>query len=262
MNIIVCVKQVPRTDGVRLKAGAEFSAEGLPRRLNLFDAFAIEAAARIKDDMPDTSIILVSLDENDAAKRALVEGLSIAADSAYLVCDKSYGGCDSVASARILAAAIREIEAVEGPADLILAGKQSTDSGCGTMVEMLSELLGRKSIHSVSELRTVAGGHVEATVRGGNGFSSADEALPCVVSLTKPAYEVRLATFKRIREANRAQITVLDSSVLGKFSTATKLVKVIKPGRNSKNSIIHEEDEASSAELLISMLEEDKIFAR
>lgn len=52
MNMIVCVKHVLRTENVHLKAGEEFSPVGLAGRLNLFDTFAIEAAARIKKNFP------------------------------------------------------------------------------------------------------------------------------------------------------------------------------------------------------------------
>ena len=261
MNMIVCVKHVPRTENVHLKAGEEFSPVGLAGRLNLFDTFAIEAAARIKEKISDAKILLLSIG-SEGAERALIEGLSIAADKAFLVRDDAYTGCDAVASARILAEAIKRIEAEEGFADLILTGKQSTDSGSGVMSEMLSELLGRKAVASVSEISSVSAGNMEFVVRNADGFASAHASLPFILSLTKPPYEVRLATFKRIREANKAYIPNFDSQVLGSFDAATKVLKVIKPGRNNKNSIIHEEDAIASTELLLSMLKEDKIFER
>ena len=49
MNILVCVKQVPDTTQVKIDPVTNtLIREGVPAIVNTFDAFALEAAARIK----------------------------------------------------------------------------------------------------------------------------------------------------------------------------------------------------------------------
>ena len=77
MNILVLVKQVPDTERIKLKAGEEFRVEkmNLDMRLNTFDKYAIEEAARIKDGSDDVNIITLTMGP-EPADRAVVESLS------------------------------------------------------------------------------------------------------------------------------------------------------------------------------------------
>lgn len=262
MNIIICIKQVPKTENVRLKAGETFSPEGLERRINFFDTFSLEEACRIKDRDPDTNIILLTLG-NEQSERGLIEGLSAGADKAYRISDPEIGNCDTIATSRALFKAIEYIESTEGKASLIFMGTQSTDSGCGIVPIMLSDIMDRPLISSVTEIHEITeDGVLKATVRGKDSFSEASGSLPLIISMTKSSHELRLPTFKRIREANRAPIVRLDQSVTGRPESYTSVTEVIKPGRKSKNSIVNTGDEEEGTRLLLDMLMEDNIFAR
>ena len=59
------------------------------------------------------------------------------ADKGVLVSDDSLQGADALATARVLAAAIKRTEF-----DLVIAGVESTDGYTGTMPSTLAELLG------------------------------------------------------------------------------------------------------------------------
>ena len=62
MNILVCVKQVPDTTEIKINPETNtLMREGVPSIVNTFDAFALEAAARIKDKNPDSKIVVVSM---------------------------------------------------------------------------------------------------------------------------------------------------------------------------------------------------------
>ena len=261
MNIIICIKQVPKTEDIKLKAGEPFSPEGLSRRINIFDAFSIEEALRIKDRAPDTNIILLTLGD-ELAERSLIEGLSLGADKAYRITDPGYV-CDTLSTARLLSQAIRHIEKSEGPASIVFTGTQSTDSGNGIIPLMLSHLLGRPLLKSVTDIRDISeNGILKASIRGRDSFSEEEGNLPLIISMTKSDREVRFPTFKRIRGANRMPITRLDSSVTEYFEPKTSVTGVIKPGRKSRNSIVNPEDDEEGARLLMDMLKEDNIFKR
>ena len=85
MNILVCVKQVPDTTEIKIDPVTNtLIRSGVPSIVNPFDGYALEAAARIRDNHPDTKIIVLSMGP-EQAKTALKECLAIAADKAYLV---------------------------------------------------------------------------------------------------------------------------------------------------------------------------------
>ena len=127
MNILVCVKQVPDTTQVKIDPVTNtLIREGVPAIVNTFDAFALEAAARIKDKNPDTKIVAMSMGPENA-KNALKECLAIAADKAYLVSGRKFGGSDTLATSYIISKAVEKIEAIEGHFDAIFCGKQAID---------------------------------------------------------------------------------------------------------------------------------------
>ena len=69
MNILVCVKQVP--DAAEIKTDPETNnlvREGVPGIINPYDAYALEMAARVKDNDPGTKISVLSLGPEQAEK--------------------------------------------------------------------------------------------------------------------------------------------------------------------------------------------------
>jgi len=276
MNILVLVKQVPDTENIKLKAGEEFNLAkmDLAMRLNTFDKYAIEEAARIKDAAEDVNIITLTMGP-EPADRAVVESLSIAADKGYLIWDERFRGSDSLATAKIMKAAVKKIEEAEGPVDLILTGRQSNDGSTAQTGIMLAELMGWNLVTSAIEVRPADGGRIEMTRRLLDGYEAASTQSPAVVTMTKPDHEVRFPTFKRIRWANSADINVLDGEALqscgldmaavGKEGSNTKVLHVKKPGRSGKNAIVDVKDMENPVEAmdeLLRMLEEDKILKR
>ncbi len=98
MNILVCVKQVPDTTEIKIDPVTNtLIRSGVPSIVNPFDGYALEAAARIRDNHPDTKIIVLSMGP-EQAKTALKECLAIVADKAYLVSGRSFGGSDTLAT--------------------------------------------------------------------------------------------------------------------------------------------------------------------
>ena len=54
MNILICVKQVPDTAEIRIdRESHTLIREGVASILNPYDGYALEAAAKLKDQNPD-----------------------------------------------------------------------------------------------------------------------------------------------------------------------------------------------------------------
>ena len=102
MKILICVKQVPDTTEIRIDPVTNsLIRAGVPSILNPFDSYALEAAARIRDKHPGTEIVVMSMGPEQASV-ALRECLSIAADRAYLISGRAFGGSDTLATSYIL----------------------------------------------------------------------------------------------------------------------------------------------------------------
>ncbi|MBQ4458887.1 MAG: electron transfer flavoprotein subunit beta/FixA family protein, partial [Clostridia bacterium] len=141
MNILLCVKQVPDTADIRIDPEKNvLIRKGVPSILNPFDSYALEAAARIKDKDPATKIVALSMGPPQA-EAVLRECLAIAADRAYLISGRAFGGSDTLATSYILSEAIKLVSEKEGPFDAVFCGKQAIDGDTAQVGPELAEHL-------------------------------------------------------------------------------------------------------------------------
>ncbi len=123
MKILVCVKQVPDTNEVKIDpVKGTLIRDGVPSILNPDDANALEAALMLKDKDPDVEIAVLTMGPPQAGYM-LRECLAMGADEAYLLSDRAFGGADTCATSTTIAAGIRKVEGV----DVIFAGRQAID---------------------------------------------------------------------------------------------------------------------------------------
>lgn len=149
MKIIVTVKQVPDPDippthfKVDEAARKVVQPSGVAPVMNGYDGNALEAALRLKEKHGGTVTVLTvgGAEARDTLKRAIAMG----ADSAVHVNDPALADADSATTATVLAAAIRKV----GEYDLILAGRQASDTDAGQVPLGVAELLGLPSVAPV-----------------------------------------------------------------------------------------------------------------
>ena len=91
MKILVCVKQVPDTNEVKIDpVKGTLIRDGVPSILNPDDANALEAALQLKDK--DNSIVVDVITMGPPqATYMLRECLAMGADNAYLLSDRAFG---------------------------------------------------------------------------------------------------------------------------------------------------------------------------
>lgn len=261
MNILVCVKQVPDTTEIKIDPVKNtLIRDGVPSILNPFDGYALEAAARIKDKNPDTKIVVVSMGPPQAAA-VLKECLSIAADKAYLVSGRSFGGSDTLATSYILSNAVKKIEETEGKFDAVFCGKQAIDGDTAQVGPELAEHLGYPQVTYGLEAE-LDGGMLKVRKEVEEGVEVIGIRTPCVVTFTKPAWDPRYPTIKRKMAANRAQIPVLDDTMFPEIDTTriglkgspTHVKKTFVPQKKTGGMKIKEADNAASARKLVEVL--------
>lgn len=262
MNILVCVKQVPDTTEIKIDPVKNtLIREGVPSIVNPFDGYALEAAARIKDANPDTRIVVLSMGP-EQAKVALKECLSIAADQAYLVTDRAFGGSDTLATSYILSEAIKKVEEIEGiKFDMIFCGKQAIDGDTAQVGPEIAEHLGYSQITYGLEAR-IEGDKIIVNKEVEEGVQVVSSILPCVVTYTKPAWDPRHPTIKRKMAANKAEIPNITAADLptieleraGLKGSPTKVKKTFVPAQKTGGVKIQEESAADSAKKLFSLM--------
>lgn len=268
MNILVCVKQVPDTTQVKIDPVTNtLIRDGVPAIVNPFDAFALEAAARIKDQHPDTKIVVVSMGPENA-KNALKECMAVAADKAYLVSGRAFGGSDTLATSYILSGAVKKIQEQEGAFDAIFCGKQAIDGDTAQVGPELAEHLGYPQVTCGLEVLHVDETHLEVLKEGQDENMVISVGLPCVVTFTKPSFDPRFPTIKRKMAANRAQIptltpedlTDIDAARIGLKGSPTRVKKSFVPVRRSGGMIISEAAVEDSAAKLIAILNDTHVI--
>ena len=258
MNILVCVKQVPNTEELKVDAGAGTSnLDSIPKIVSTFDACALETAVKIKDDDASVKVVVVTMGP-DKAKEALKSCLSVGADKAYHINDAAFEDADSLATSFVLSLAVREIEAREGAAfDLVFLGRQANDTDAGQVGPQLAEYLDYPLLTYAREV-SIADGKIRATRETEDGYIIMDAVLPAVVTITKTEYEPRYASVKSKMAANRAEIPVLTAADLGADAAAVwspaKAVKTYIPQRKTGGIKIEEETGELSADKLTALL--------
>jgi len=264
MNILVCVKQVPNTEELKVDAGAGTSnLDSIPKILSTFDACALETANKLKDEDASVKIVAVTIGA-EKAKEVLKSCLSVGADKAYHINDAAFENIDSNATGYILSLAAREIEKREGAAfDLIFLGRQANDTDAAQVGPQMAEYLDYPQLTYAREV-SIVDGKVRATRETEDGFIIVDATLPAVVTVTKTEYDLRYASVKSKMAANRAEIPILAAADLGADAAGivspAKTIKTYIPQRKTGGIKIEEETGELSAEKLTVLLSDAGII--
>ncbi len=211
MNIVVLVKQVPDSEAmVQVKADGMAVEVEDRYTLNFFDSLAVEEALRIKEQVGEGTVTVITLG-NQKSLEALRTGIAMGADEAILLEDPTFTGGDEYATAKALAAAVKGMEG-----DVILCGKEAFDDSSGIVGPLVAEFLGIPHITTVvkvdlsPEERTVI---VEREIEGGKEVIKAP--LPVLLTAQKGLNEPRVPSVTGVMKAMRTEIKKLDGAAIG-----------------------------------------------
>lgn len=253
MEIIVCVKQVPDTNEVRIdpKTGT-LIREGVPSIINPEDRTALEEALRWKDELGG-KVTVLSMGPKQA-EDALREALAMGADEAILVSDRAFAGSDTLATSYTLAKAIEKI----GTFDLIFCGRQAIDGDTAQTGPEIAEHLGIPQISYVKELQ-VSGSKLEAKRALEEGYAVVEAALPVLLTVVSELNVPRYPSVKGIIDAFRKKsITVwnvadlpVEKSKLGLEGSPTQVVKTFSPTRERAGEVL----KGNASEVVVSLVD-------
>ena len=185
-NIIVCAKQVPDTNVIKInpKTGT-LIRDGVPSILNHDDDNALEEALKIKDKYDDVHITVISMGPPQASD-LLFECIAKGADEGILVSDRAVGGSDTWATSNTLEAAVRKWVKENGPYDIIFTGRQAIDGDTAQVGPQLAEKLDLPQVSYVEEFE-MAEDRKTITVKRQleDGYELIELQTPCLLTTIK-----------------------------------------------------------------------------
>lgn len=240
MKIVVCVKQVPDTNEVRIDpVKGTLIRDGVPSILNPDDVNAMEAALTLKDQNPGSTVSVISMGPPQAIYM-LRECLAMGADDAYLLSDRAFGGADTCATSTTIAAGIRKI----GNVDIIFAGRQAIDGDTAQVGPQVARRLGLPSVSYVQNIE-VKGDKAIVERQLEDGYEVIEAQLPCVITCIKELNDPRYMTVSGIETAFKKEVTVwdhiavdLDPADCGLNASPTQVFRSFTPDPKGKGEML------------------------
>ncbi|HLF42873.1 MAG TPA: electron transfer flavoprotein subunit beta/FixA family protein [Acidimicrobiia bacterium] len=252
MKVVVCVKQIPDpATPYRLEAGTNWLIRPGDQVLDDTDRYGVEMGLQLAQASEGT-VTLVSMGPAGNGQ-GIRQALAMGADQAILIEDDSLRGSDALATAQVLAAAIKR----EG-FDLVIAGNESTDGYSGVLPQMLSELLDVPALTYATKVEA-GDGKVKIHRQTAAGYDVVEASLPAVVAVTAGVVEPRYPTFKGIMEAKKKTVETLTVADLGVDRGPGQTVASITdaPERSGGRKI---EDDGESHLAIVALLEQRKVI--
>ncbi len=264
MNIIVCLKQVPDTNEVKInKETGTLIRDGVPSIINPDDRNALEEALKLKDEC-GANVKVVSMGPPQA-KNALKEALAMGADECYLISDRAFGGSDTWATSTIIAAAIETV----GDYDVIFCGRQAIDGDTAQVGPEVAEFLGVAQVTyaknvKVKEDKLLVSRYTET------GDYLIEAEMPVLLTAIKELNEPRYPSVRGILEAysngdDKIKVLTLqdlniDITQIGLKGSPTNVYKSFVPVKDKHNEIIDGANKKEKAEKLMSILSDLKLI--
>lgn len=264
MKIIVCIKQVPNTNEVKLdpKTGT-LIRDGVPSIINPDDLCGIEAALELKDKYGfEVSVISMGPPQADVALR---KALAMGCDKAYLVSDRVFGGADTWATSKTLAGTIKKLGA-----DLIITGRQAIDGDTAQVGPQIAEHLGLPQVTYAQNIEKAPGENAFIVQRQyEDRYQMIKIQCPALIttlsSLNSPRYmsvggvvaaydekEVEIITYQDIKD-------FVEEANIGLKGSPTKVKKSFTKTAKGKGTL-HEVSEDEAVEIIINKLKEHYVF--
>ncbi|MCP4752234.1 MAG: electron transfer flavoprotein subunit beta/FixA family protein [Proteobacteria bacterium] len=263
LGIIVCVKQVfdPEAPSSAYAVDSDkkcvLPPKGSPPVLSPYDENALEAALKIKDSRK-ARIAVLSLGSNPS-KSVLRKTLAAGADELTIIEDEDHHLRDSRSTGRVLAAAIDKM----GEFDLILCGRQSSDTNNGQVGPGIAEILNLPCI-SLARKLDLRTDRLIVERELPDGYEIIESPLPAVVTVGSEVGELRLATVKAMMSARKKAIAVLRATDLGNNASlpdSTEVVDIfMAPDRGSVCEYIEAEPPDAAGDRLARKLRELRVI--
>ncbi len=260
MNIIVCLKQVPDTE-TQIKVGSDgksIATDDIKWVMNPYDEHGVEEALRIKEKFGG-EVTVVGLGPKRVTE-SIRTALAMGADKGILVSDEALEGSDSLAVAKALAAAIKELDY-----DLIFSGQRGVDDDMGVVGANIAELLDIPQLSVIDKVEVAEDGKSVKVNRPIEGSILVIESpLPALITAQKGLNEPRYASLPGIMKAKKKPFDEktlsdlgLDAAEFGEGARKVKVLEITPPPAREAGKIVEGETPQEKAAGLAKLLHDE-----
>lgn len=267
MLIVACIKQVPDTTQVKIDPVTNtLVREGIPFIMNPYDTHALEAALQLKDRFGCKVAVLSMGPPN--AEATLRKALSVGVDRAILLSDRCFGGADTLATSKVLAAAIQRLHETMESVGLVICGKQTIDGDTAQVGPGIAVRLGYQQLTLVDKVEELdlAGNRLVVSRKLEGRHERVSAPMPAMLTVVREINRPRYPTVPMRLAAADAEVEVwsnetlqLDVNTVGLKGSPTWVSKIFSPER-AKGEIVgdgYADPEGTVDQLLEKLLEKD-----
>ncbi|MGO1369669.1 MAG: electron transfer flavoprotein subunit beta [Senegalia sp. (in: firmicutes)] len=256
MKIVVCVKQVPDTNEVKIDPiKGTLIREGIPSILNPDDANALEGALQLKDKYDDVSVTVLTMGPPQADDM-LRECLAMGADDAIHLSGREFAGGDTWATSNAIAAGIKQIEDY----DIIFAGRQAIDGDTAQVGPQIAERLGISQVTYVQDLK-IDGDKLTIERQLEDGYEVIEAKTPILLTAIKELGQPRYMSVKGIFDAyGQKEVNVwgfdhlgIEKEEVGLNASPTRVKKSFVPSPKGKGVMLEGSIKDMTDELVIEL---------
>jgi len=260
VNIIVCLKQVPDTE-TQIKIaqdGKSIVEDDIKWIMNPYDEYGVEEALRLKEKFGG-EVTIVGVGPK-RVKEAIRTALAMGADKGIIINDPALTGSDSLGIARVLAAAVKDLDF-----DLIFTGQRGVDDDSGIVGAAVADFLDIPHVSVVVKVEVSEDGKSVKATRPVEGQSLVIEAgLPALITAQKGLNEPRYASLPGIMKAKKKPLEEktlsdlgLEPAQFGEGARNLKIMELTPPPQRQAGRIIDGETPEQKAEELVRLLREE-----
>jgi electron transfer flavoprotein beta subunit len=230
MNTVACIKHLLDTTDIRFDDG-RLKREGQPVIINSLDEYAVEEGIRQKEAAGTGKVTVLTVGPEKAGD-PLKHGIAMGADDGYHICDEALAGSDSVATARVIAAALEKI----GDFDLVTFGAETVDGNTAYVGPAVAERLGLPCVTFVSKIEEAGDGKIVVQRIMEEGYDRIEMSLPAVITVVKSLNEPRISSLKGKMKAKKFKPTMwsladlgVDAAMVGQEGATSRVTSTYPP---------------------------------
>lgn len=268
MLVVCCIKQVPDTTQVQIDPVTNtLVREGIPFIMNPYDTHALEECLRLKARY-GVRVAALSMGPPNA-EATIRKALSLGVDEAILLSDRMFGGADTLATSRVLAAAVDRLGR-DDEVGLVICGKQTIDGDTAQVGPGIATRLGYTQLTLVDRIEecNFESRRIRVRRKLEGRYEVVEGSLPSMVTVVREINRPRYPAVPSRLAVVDAPVTVWDNKVLGLEAESvglkgspTWVSRIFSPER-AKGQILGdgEADPRGTAQLLVKTLRDKDLL--
>jgi electron transfer flavoprotein beta subunit len=214
MLVVACIKQVPDTTQVKIDPETNtLIREGIPFIVNPYDTHALEESLALKDRFGMRAVAISMGPPNSEA--TLRKACSVGVDDAILLSDRCFGGADTLATSKVLSAAISKL-AEDEELGVVFCGKQTID---GDTAQVGPGIASRLNLHQLTlvdriEELDLEKKRIQVRRKLEGRYEIVEAPLPVMITVVRELNRPRYPTVPMRLAAADTEMKVWDNTVL------------------------------------------------